>query len=102
MIGENGRIVGIDIDIREHNRAEIEQHPMFKNIDLIEGSSIDPQIAEHIYKLAANKQKVLVILDSNHTHDHVLAELNLYYWKYQFYQRYPLLLYQYLKPFQQH
>ena len=78
MIGGNGRIVGIDIDIREHNRAEIEQHPMFKNIDLIEGSSIDAQIAERIYKLAANQQKVLVILDSNHTHNHVLTELSLY------------------------
>jgi cephalosporin hydroxylase len=78
MIGGNGRIVGIDIDIREHNRTEIEQHPMFKRIDLIEGSATDPQIADRIYKLAAERKKVLVVLDSNHTHDHVLAELNLY------------------------
>ncbi len=78
MRGCNGRILGLDIDIREHNRIEIEQHPMFKRIDLIEGSSIDPQIANQVYKIAIDKQKILVILDSNHTHNHVLAELNLY------------------------
>lgn len=78
MIGGDGRIVGLDIDIRKHNRIEIEQHPMFKRIDLIEGSSIDAQIAEQVYKAATGKQKILVVLDSNHTHEHVLAELNLY------------------------
>ena len=78
MIGGSGRIIGLDIDIREHNRIEIEQHPMFKRIDLIEGSSIDPQIADRVYKAAIGKQKILVVLDSNHTHEHVLTELNLY------------------------
>ena len=78
MIGGNGKIVGLDIDIRDHNRSEIEQHPMFKRIDLIQGSSIDPQIANLVYESAKGKEKILVILDSNHTHEHVLAELNLY------------------------
>jgi cephalosporin hydroxylase len=78
MIGGNRRIIGLDIDIREHNRIEIEKHPMFKRIDLIEGSSIDPKIADLVYQAAAGKNKILVVLDSNHTHEHVLAELNLY------------------------
>lgn len=78
MIGAEGKVIGIDIDIRSHNRVEIENHRMFKRINLIEGSAIDPDIAQQIYQLAAGKQKILVILDSNHTHDHVLAELNLY------------------------
>lgn len=78
MIGGNGKIIGLDIDIREHNRIEIEQHPMFKRIELIEGSSIDPQIVDWVYKAAAGKQEILVVLDSNHTHEHVLAELNFY------------------------
>lgn len=78
MIGGEGTVIGIDIDIRAHNRAEIENHPMFKRVHLIEGSAIDPVIAQEVYQFATGKQKVLIILDSNHTHDHVLAELNLY------------------------
>jgi len=78
MMGCEGKIVGVDIDIRAHNRTEIENHPMFKRIHLIEGSAIDPAIAKQVCQIAAGKQKILVILDSNHTHDHVLAELNLY------------------------
>jgi cephalosporin hydroxylase len=78
MIGGEGKVIGIDIDIRAHNRAEIENHPMFKRIDLVEGSAIDPLIAQQVGQMAAEKKKVLVILDSNHTHNHVLAELNLY------------------------
>ncbi len=78
MIGGEGKVVGIDIDIRSHNRAEIESHPMFKRIHLIEGSAVDPDIAEEVYKLVVGKQKIIVILDSNHTHNHVLSELNLY------------------------
>jgi cephalosporin hydroxylase len=78
IIGGNGRILGLDIDIRDHNRIEIEQHQMFKRIDLIEGSSIDPQIALQVEQATLGKQKILVVLDSNHTHDHVLSELNLY------------------------
>ena len=78
LIGKNGRVLGIDIDIRAHNRALIEGHPMYKRIDMIEGSSIDPHIAEQVYAVAQNYQNILVCLDSNHTHDHVLQELHLY------------------------
>jgi cephalosporin hydroxylase len=78
MLGGNGRVLGIDIDIRPHNRREIEAHPMFKRIDLLEGSSIAESTLEQVRRFAANKERVLVILDSNHTHDHVLQELQLY------------------------
>ncbi|MFZ4672507.1 MAG: cephalosporin hydroxylase family protein [Flavobacterium sp.] len=78
LIGKNGRVLGIDIDIRAHNRALIEGHPMYKRIDMIEGSSIDPHIAEQVYAVAQNYQNIMVCLDSNHTHDHVLQELHLY------------------------
>ncbi|MDF2188768.1 cephalosporin hydroxylase family protein [Paraflavitalea sp. CAU 1676] len=77
LIG-HGKVVGIDIDIREHNRKEIESHPMFKRIQMISGSSIDQQIVEEVVKLAEGKTKIMVCLDSNHTHDHVLRELQLY------------------------
>jgi cephalosporin hydroxylase len=73
-----GEVLGIDIDIREHNRREIERHPLAKRIRLLQGSSIDREIAAQAMLVAADKAHVLVILDSNHTHDHVLAELRLY------------------------
>ena len=72
------RVVGVDIDIRQHNRAAIEAHPMASRIEMIQGSSIDPAIAQRIAAFAEGKGKVLVALDSNHTHDHVLEELKLY------------------------
>lgn len=78
LIGENGHVLGIDVDIREHNRVEIEKHSMFKRIKMIQGSSIDGNIVEQAYKIAREKRKILVVLDSNHTHDHVLKELELY------------------------
>jgi cephalosporin hydroxylase len=74
----DAQVLGIDIDIRAHNRAEIEAHPMFKRIRMIQGSSIAPEIIEQVHAAAKSKQRVLVCLDSNHTHDHVLAELNSY------------------------
>jgi cephalosporin hydroxylase len=77
MMGIDGKVIGIDIDIRDHNRVEIESHPMFKRIYLIEGSAIDPDIVSQVTQLATGK-KILLVLDSNHTHDHVLAELNFY------------------------
>jgi len=77
LIGK-GEIVGIDIDIRAHNRSEIEKHPMYKRISMIEGSSIDAAIIEKVKAKAAGCEKILVILDSNHTHDHVLEELKAY------------------------
>jgi cephalosporin hydroxylase len=74
----NARIVGIDIDIRAHNRLEIENHPLARRITMIEGSSIDPRIIEQVRSLAGDVGKVMVCLDSNHTHDHVLSELEAY------------------------
>jgi len=72
------RVVGLDIDIRSHNKSSIKEHPMANRIDLIEGSSIDPDIITKVKKLASEFKSVLVCLDSNHTHEHVLAELNAY------------------------
>jgi len=77
LIGE-GEIVGIDIDIREHNRREIEKHPMFKRIKMIEGSSISKEVVDQVKDIVKGKLRILVLLDSNHTHDHVMHELNLY------------------------
>jgi cephalosporin hydroxylase len=72
------KILGIDIDIRAHNRAAIEAHPMASRIQMIQGSSIAPEIIEQVRAVATNYSCVLVCLDSNHTHDHVLAELQAY------------------------
>jgi cephalosporin hydroxylase len=77
LIGK-GEVLGIDIDIREHNRLEIEKHPMYKRIKMIQGSAISEEIIEQIKPHAAGKKTVMVCLDSNHTHDHVLKELKLY------------------------
>ncbi len=71
-------VVGVDIDIRPHNRQGIEEHPMFRRIKLLQGSSIDPEIVSHVRAMAEGRDRVLVCLDSNHTHDHVLAELEAY------------------------
>jgi len=72
------RVLGIDIDIREHNRVAIEAHPMSHRIDMIQGSSIASEIIDRVHTLAKDYTRVLVCLDSNHTHDHVLAELEAY------------------------
>ena len=71
-------VLGLDVDIRSHNREAIESHPMFKRIVMIQGSSIAPEIIQQVKAKAAGKQKILIFLDSNHTHDHVLAELEAY------------------------
>jgi len=78
LLGGNGQVLGIDVDIREHNRREIERHPMSKRITMIQGSSTDKKVMERVYELARGKECVLVTLDSNHTHDHVLQELRFY------------------------
>lgn len=78
LIGGDGQVLGIDIEIREHNRVEIEKHPMFKRITMIEGSSTDEEVVKRVYEFAKGKKPVLVALDSNHTHVHVLRELKLY------------------------
>jgi len=74
----DARVVGVDIDIRAHNRKAIEAHPMFRRISMIEGSSVAPTVVESVRAMAAGKKSVLVCLDSNHTHEHVLAELEAY------------------------
>lgn len=74
----DGEVVAVDIDIRRHNRDAIEAHPLFRRISLIDGSSTAPAIVEQVAAKAAGKECVLVLLDSNHTHGHVLAELEAY------------------------
>ena len=76
--GSEGEVLGVDIDIRSHNRKAIEEHPMSKRISMIQGSSIAPEIIAQVKEKAKGKKKILVCLDSNHTHDHVLAELKAY------------------------
>lgn len=78
MIGLDGYVLGVDIDIRAHNRAEIDAHPMRKRIQMIQGSSIAFDTVAAVAEHAKGKKSVLVILDSNHTHDHVLQELQFY------------------------
>lgn len=72
------RVLGLDIDIRAHNRKAIEAHPMAQKIDMIEGSSISPEVIAEVHNRAKNYERILVCLDSHHTHEHVLAELQAY------------------------
>jgi cephalosporin hydroxylase len=71
-------VLGIDIDIRSHNKKAIEEHPMFKRINMLEGSSVTEEMVERVRPYTIAKEKILVCLDSNHTHQHVLDELNFY------------------------
>lgn len=75
---KEAEVLGVDIDIRSHNRKALIDHPMFKRISMIEGSSTAPEIIDQVKAKAAGKKNVLVCLDSDHTHEHVLAELNAY------------------------
>jgi cephalosporin hydroxylase len=75
---KNAQVLGVDIDIRAHNRAAIEAHPLSGRIKMIQGSSIAREVVEEVKAVAAARQRVVVCLDSNHTHDHVLAELEAY------------------------
>lgn len=77
LIGK-GEVMAVDIDIRKHNRVLIEVHPMFKRITMIEGSSVEQAIFDKVAIAAKGKKKVMVVLDSLHTHEHVLKELRLY------------------------
>src|ERR1035438_7219347 len=77
LIGK-GEVLGIDIDIREHNKKKIEEHPMYKRIHMLEGSSVTQEMVDRISPFTRGKKSILICLDSNHTHEHVLAELNLY------------------------
>lgn len=78
LVGGAGIVLGIDIDIRAHNRVEIEEHSMFKRIKLLQGSSVDADLVKQVEEIASTKKNIMVVLDSNHTHQHVLSELNLY------------------------
>lgn len=75
---DNGHVLGIDIDIRDHNRSEIEKHSMFKRITMFEGSSISTEMAEKVTAFSKDYGKIMLVLDSNHTYKHVLKELELY------------------------
>lgn len=75
---EKPQVVGVDIDIRAHNRRAIEDHPAYPWITMIEGSSVDTDVVQQVAKIAAAKKRIMLFLDSNHTHDHVLAELRSY------------------------
>lgn len=75
---KDGEVLGIDIDIRSHNRKEIEKHPMYHRISMIEGSSAEPNVITRVKDKAIGKERVLVCLDSLHTHNHVLTELSAY------------------------
>lgn len=78
LLGGGGTAVGIDITIRQHNRIAIDSHAMRRRIELIEGSSIDPDVVARVATHVKPDEAVLVVLDSNHTHEHVLQELHLY------------------------
>lgn len=72
------KVLGVDIDIRAHNRAAIEAHPMHTRVQMVEGSSLDPEVIHAVKSVAQDYRCVMVLLDSNHTHEHVLAELEAY------------------------
>lgn len=72
------KVLGLDIDIRSHNRAAIEAHPLAHKIDMVQGSSISPEVIAKVQAYALDYQRIMVCLDSNHTHEHVLAELRAY------------------------
>lgn len=74
----NRRVLGIDVDIRAHNHAAIAAHPLSSRIQMIQGSSIEPEVVKQVHDIAAGYSSVLVCLDSNHTHAHVLSELKAY------------------------
>ena len=77
LIGE-GRVVSVDIDVREHNRRAVEEHPLGSRVDFVEGSSTAPDTMDRVRALVSGSARVMVVLDSNHTHEHVLDELRLY------------------------
>lgn len=78
LIGGAGKVAGIELALRDYNRSAIMNHPLAKRITLIDGSSVSPPVIDKVTELADAAANVLVILDSNHTHDHVLRELELY------------------------
>ncbi len=75
---KHGSVIGIDVDIRRHNRRVIEKHPLFNRITLIEDSSVSETTIDEVHKKVPKGSKVIICLDSNHTKGHVLKELDLY------------------------
>lgn len=73
-----GRVVGVDIDLRPHNRHAVETHPFGHRVSFVEGSSTDPRVVDTVRSVAAGHERVMVVLDSDHTHEHVLTELRAY------------------------
>ena len=78
LLNGQGKVIGVDIDIRKHNREAIEAHPLAFRINLVEGSSVDDNTVQEVESFIKPDDRVMVILDSNHTHDHVLKELEFY------------------------
>ncbi len=78
LLGNDGFVVAVDIDIRPHNREAIESHPLGGNVRLLEGSSVDEDLLSEIQAMLPTDARVMVVLDSDHTHTHVLQELNAY------------------------
>ncbi len=78
LIGGTGDVIGIEVEFREHNRRALEAHPLKRRITVIEGSSVDPQVVGRVRDMAQRHERVMVVLDSNHTHEHVLEELRQY------------------------
>jgi len=77
LLGE-GIVVAIDIDVRSHNRRAVEDHPFGHRVRLVEGSSVDPDVVAEVRGYIGDASRVMVVLDSDHTHEHVLAELRAY------------------------
>lgn len=78
LLGGDGLVIGVDVEIRPPNRRAIEAHPLARRISLIEGSSIDPGVVAQVAQAAKSRTPVMVVLDSNHTHEHVRSELASY------------------------
>lgn len=78
LIGKPATVVGIDVEIRPHNRQAIEAHPLMKRIRLLEGSALDARIVGQVKEMSQGAKAIMVFLDSNHTHEHVRQELELY------------------------
>lgn len=78
LINSTGKIIGIDVDIREHNRKRIQEHPLYNYVELIDGSSTDESVVTKVQSKLKSNGPVIVLLDSNHTHEHVLKELQIY------------------------
>lgn len=78
LIGGPGEVVGVEVEFREHNKTAVERHPLGKRIRVLEGSSIDPAVVNSVRSIASGHERVMIVLDSLHTHEHVLGELRAY------------------------